>query len=1262
MIPPTPGGLAPTLQRRSKGGRSAPRVLAETMIKVLATPRLLGILLLACIPSSQDAAAAEGLINGGSVTGYLAGPDQVDVYRFEAADGENVEVRATAASAQLRMWVYDDAGMQVGVDDNSTTVAVRSYDLNAGTGEIHLMLSSGSGEPPTSYQLHFAQMPGANEHGTPSLSGAVFNEVIDVGDLDSYTFDANAGETVHVRMLDTTDDGGYPYSFRPDLRIYGVDGRLVAQHGDYDVAAVRFQADATGTYTIVASDDLYDPGAGGPYQLRVTRAPLDADGPVLINDGSVDGFMAPGDLDAYVFTARAGEGIQVRIVDLDNAGPQASYIPFYPGISVYDPFGATVRIPDNEEDYQVAGFGFEAPYDGRYTVVVRDESSYRDKGGNYRINFTRAPGAGLDSPLFNGQTVTGSIVAGELDAYTFEARVGDTIWLEGSDTPDLYQARKHIYDPSGHWVSAPRLDHRSLVVAEQTGRYTVVIADDSSYLDGAGTYTLSLEIERTGLSYAALGDSYSAGEGVRPYAPLGQPWDEGCHRSTRAYARQLRMPGTSTPIAQRGDALFDFHACTGAVTDNLRPSGEGQYGEPPQLAAVNHIDSTRDLVTLSLGGNDAHFADILKFCLAHDACHEIEPFQPYSDIQLGDLFPLLAAVVEVKLLEVFAELRSATPNATTLVLGYPLVVGGTECAAVQVPFAEDFALSESEQAWMREATGLMNTLVQAAAVARGLHFVPVADHFDGHEVCGRYDDWILGLNLIDPVRLWDPNASFHPTARGQYELGRVANAYLESTSVGWPFGYHASGLPRNPPPVLPSASKAALQVPAGPLPSLGGLGLSLVDAPAVCAGVGGTLFPGAAVAIHGGGFAPDDSLQVSLKLAADAGLALGSVAADADGVLDAVIDLPEALPPGAQGVLQVLGAGPDGVGRLLLARVQVQSPLSVDADGEGVPDSCDNCPGVANADQGDSDYDGWGDACDPCLQDPDNDTDGDSLCAGQDACPFDPDNDGDGDGRCAIEDSCPSIDNPDQADRDGDGLGNACDSDDDNDGLADVYETGTGLYVSPTDTGTDPLNGDSDADGVDDFEEIQRGSDPNIPSVTLQIPLTTGLNLFSYPFANDGNPRLCSEFLDQLGDAAEVSTILQLDAATQHFVTCDRATSAPFTMTPGEGYVVHSHVALNAPLSGQVICPPLTLAPGINLVGNPAPAADSTCHGLLDALASHGVKTIQRHDRASGRFEGCSLDDGSGAAVGADFAILQGEGYLVHGTASIQMAWPGCAP
>jgi Thrombospondin type 3 repeat len=88
--------------------------------------------------------------------------------------------------------------------------------------------------------------------------------------------------------------------------------------------------------------------------------------------------------------------------------------------------------------------------------------------------------------------------------------------------------------------------------------------------------------------------------------------------------------------------------------------------------------------------------------------------------------------------------------------------------------------------------------------------------------------------------------------------------------------------------------------------------------------------------------------------------------------------------------------------------------------------------GIAlSGDQPDVDFDGTGDACDVCPHDPDDDADGDGLCADVDNCPLVPSidqSDTDGDGVGNLCDNCVSDANSNQADGDGDGVGTVCDN------------------------------------------------------------------------------------------------------------------------------------------------------------------------------------------------------------------------------------------
>jgi Tol biopolymer transport system component len=164
-----------------------------------------------------------------------------------------------------------------------------------------------------------------------------------------------------------------------------------------------------------------------------------------------------------------------------------------------------------------------------------------------------------------------------------------------------------------------------------------------------------------------------------------------------------------------------------------------------------------------------------------------------------------------------------------------------------------------------------------------------------------------------------------------------------------------------------------------------------------------------------------------------------------------------------------------------------------DSDGDGVPDSVDNCPTVPNPGQEDADGDGVGDACDGCPLDPaktspgvcgcgvpDTDTDGDGTPDCIDGCPNDPakvapgacgcgvaDTDTDGDGTPDCIDGCPN--DPAKVAPGACGCG-VPDTDTDGDGTPDCIDgcPNDPAKVAPGACGCGVADTDTDGDGTPD--------------------------------------------------------------------------------------------------------------------------------------------------------------------------------------------------
>ena len=130
----------------------------------------------------------------------------------------------------------------------------------------------------------------------------------------------------------------------------------------------------------------------------------------------------------------------------------------------------------------------------------------------------------------------------------------------------------------------------------------------------------------------------------------------------------------------------------------------------------------------------------------------------------------------------------------------------------------------------------------------------------------------------------------------------------------------------------------------------------------------------------------------------------------------------------------------------------------------------------------------------------------------------------DGDGIPAEQDNCPQIDNPGQADFDLDGVGDDCDSDDDNDGVPDH------LDQFPYDP---DRSADSDGDGIADEDDLDADGDGTQDAVAFALaerymPVLRfsepggigneqGVDLTSYEnchvIDNDGSPTIANDYL-----------------------------------------------------------------------------------------------------------------------------------------------------
>ncbi len=522
-----------------------------------------------------------------------------------------------------------------------------------------------------------------------------------------------------------------------------------------------------------------------------------------------------------------------------------------------------------------------------------------------------------------------------------------------------------------------------------------------------------------GLSYLALGDSYTSGEGkyasenyVRGTDGDGEnvpefqtnianyPYFlEKCHLTENSYPYLLAAEASLT--------RNNFHsiACSGSTTaDVLNISSQGRESRyngkfsqmhsisldgdveiiknnsknnfiPGRAAQIEFVSKYRPkVVTLGIGGNDINFRDKLVDCLGMGTCSYATDLRYITGKEIHDLYD--------KLVSTYRQLQTASPTTKYYITGYPQIIANDSFCAPNV------RLNADERYFAQQTVSYLNATIQAAADTVGFTFLDTEQSLQGKMLCDQSFDGkavqgvVLGNDQYYTNTLPVPpyttsigfgNESFHPTYIGHEMIARAISTTLGTSTIM----SHRPCAPLQS--VICPKQASAVDIPQYFLPNpmtdeqVRQIQLNYensISVDKVFAYPQGATIPTSNSRDYLGD--PVSDLLPSSSVAVDiysTKQALAPLTVDAKGSLTGIITLPTNLEPGYHTV--VLHATNNLHQSVALYQQIVVYATINDLDGDGVANTEDKCEFISPVGI-DADHDGIDDGCDGIIyQEPD---------------------------------------------------------------------------------------------------------------------------------------------------------------------------------------------------------------------------------------------------------------------------------------------------
>lgn len=342
--------------------------------------------------------------------------------------------------------------------------------------------------------------------------------------------------------------------------------------------------------------------------------------------------------------------------------------------------------------------------------------------------------------------------------------------------------------------------------------------------DGKGKYsfiTVSTEAGPVSTRYLALGDSFSSGEGAYDYRSVTNFYaDENnynlCHQSRSSYSYLLKeslSPEWFGSVACSGAVQRDItdpsnlnylnkypqaqisaqnktEAYVGIVQENIFP------GYIPQISLVKKYTPT--VATISVGGNDIGFGDIVTACIVNKF---FKGFAPCSASRFDR--EQVANAIDAQIPQLAATFRSVKQNLggdqKLYVVGYPKIVNyNSVFCSLNTP------MDQNEREFADNLVDYLNEAVRIAAAQAGARFLDMSSAFvdsdHDYRLCGNDEQKAVNGLMTESASSRKPGEpiareSFHPNKLGQSLMAQQIRMLTNDFSLQMPQVVMTSSVP-----------------------------------------------------------------------------------------------------------------------------------------------------------------------------------------------------------------------------------------------------------------------------------------------------------------------------------------------------------------------------------------------------------------------------------------------------------------------------------